>query len=172
MSFYSLKVLQNHRIILAVNSFLRGAALLAMKGDNTHPRTRSLRNSNRKLSPEASVMHVKKEEDVFTGSPGPVSRSPKQAVKHEAKPDAGTKPRKKQKVKQEDPVAQQMVKLAAVSPTAYTGPFPKHMQPTPEACRVALFTLASLITPQYHAPAHQASLQVHVMHHQGFGGHT
>ncbi|CAK0784502.1 hypothetical protein CVIRNUC_007706 [Coccomyxa viridis] len=122
-----------------------------MKGDNTHPRTRSLRNSNRKLSPEASVMHVKKEEDVSTGSPGPVSRSPKQAVKHEAKPDAGTKPRKKQRVKQEDPVAQQMVKLAAVSPTAYTGPFPKHMQPTPEACRAARDGLARLHGEPQHA---------------------
>ena len=151
MSFYSLKVLQIHRINLAVNLFLRSAALLAMKGDNIHPRTRSSRNSNSRLSPEASVMHVKKEEDVSTGSPGPVSRSPKQAVKHEAKPDAGTKPRKRQKVKQEDPVAQQMVKLAAASPTAYTGPFPKHMQPTPEACRVALFSLAPLVLPKHDA---------------------
>ena len=90
------------------------------------------------------MMHFKRRRTFPTGSPGPVSRPPKQAVKRETKPDAGTKPRKRQKVKQEDPVAQQMVKLAAVSPTAYTGPFPKHMQPTPEACRVYLFSLLPL----------------------------
>ena len=163
--------LRFHSVNFAVRPFLRSPTLLAMKGDTIHPRTKSLRNSNNRLSPEASVMHVKKEEERFTGSPGPVSRSPKQAVKREAKPNAGAKPRKRQKIKQEDPVSLQMVKLAPVSPTADTGPFPKHMQPTPEACRVALSSLAPLVLPQCCALAHQASSQVHVMQHDVFNGH-
>lgn len=166
------KELRIYCVNIAVKSSLRSAALLAMKGENAHPRTRSSRNTNNRLSPEALVMHVKKEEDVSSGSPGPVSRSPKQPVKSEAKPDAAAKPRKRQKVKQEDPVAQQMVKLASVSPTAYTGPFPKHLQPTPEACRVALLSSAHLVLPQYHAFAHQASLKKHIKHHHVFDRHA
>ena len=78
-----------------------------------------------------------KEEEQMEG-PGPLTASGKQPMKRESQAETPLKPKKRQKVKQEDPVAAQMVKLAPVAPTAYTGPFPKLMRPSPEECRVNL----------------------------------
>ena len=133
---------------LAKSPLPRKFVMPARKGGNEHD-TRTQRATRSKASTDAAF-HVKKEEDVSTGSPGPVKTPNNQTVKHEAKPDASMKPKKRQKVKQEDPVAQQMVKLAPVPPTAYDGPFPKHMRPSPEECRVRFSPMPGVLVQNEH----------------------
>ena len=108
-----------------------------MKGKGgAHPSARTLRASRHNENSEASKAHIKKEEEAREDASGPLTTSRKQPIKREPKAESPSKPRKRQKVKKEDPVAAQMVKLAPVAPTAYTGPFPKLMRPSPEECRV------------------------------------
>ncbi len=107
-----------------------------MKGKGVQPSARTTRATRHKEPP---VTQVKKEEHSTEAGTDPMPNSRQSAMKRKSKPDADMKPKKRQKVKKEDPVAKQMVKLAPVSPTAYTGPFPKHMRPSPEECRVLLY---------------------------------
>ena len=116
----------------------RHTTALAMKGkavSSTATRAgQSARNKDN--TDDTPAPHIKKEEKAILNCTGPSKSSKKHTIRHEAKPGASMKPQKRQRVKREDTVAQQMVKLAPVSPTAYTGPFPKHMRPSPEECRV------------------------------------
>ena len=116
----------------------RHTTALAMKGKGVQPNaTRAGRSArNKSNTDEAPAPHIKKEDEATLNGTGPSKSSEKHIINHEPKPGASMKPQKRKRVKKEDAVAQQMVKLAPVSPTAYTGPFPKHMRPLPEECRV------------------------------------
>lgn len=98
---------------------------------------RTLRAIRSNENSGAPGTHIKREEEASSDVPGPLTTSGKQLIKREAKAESARKPRKRQKVKKEDPVAAQMIKLAPVPPSAYTGPYPKHMRPSPEECRVS-----------------------------------
>lgn len=109
-----------------------------MKGKGVQPNaTRAGRSARNKTNTdETPAPHIKKEDEATLNGTGPSKSSEKHIINHEPKPGASMKPQKRKRVKKEDAVAQQMVKLAPVSPTAYTGPFPKHMRPLPEECQV------------------------------------
>ena len=113
----------------------------AMKGkQGALPSARTLRARHHNENTGGPVTTIKKEEE--TDGPSPLTTSGKQRTKRELKAETPLKPSKRQKVKMEDQVAAQMVRLAPVAPTAYTGPFPKLMRPSPEECR-ASFLLQS-----------------------------
>ena len=109
-----------------------------MKGKGgDKPSTWTLRASRHNENSGAVGAKVEREEEADPNVPGPLAPSEKQPIKREPKAESPLKPRKRHKVKKEDPVAAQMVKVAPLPPTAYTGPYPKHMRPSPEECRVS-----------------------------------
>ena len=137
--------------------------LPVMKGTGgAQPSARTLRATRHNENSGANEKHIKEEEEADRDAPGPLTTSRKQPVKEEPKAETPPKPRKRQKVKKEDPVAAQMVKLAPVPPTAYTGPFPKLMRPSPEECRV------TLMLPSADCPCFCACVLHHIR--QAFSG--
>ena len=150
--------------------------LPVMKGKGgAHPSGRTLRASRHNENSEASGAHIKTEEETEQDALGPLTTSKKQHIKREPQAETPLKPRKRQKVKKEDPVAVQMVKLAPVAPTAYTGPFPKLMRPSPEECRVTLMLPVYHIADCQHLPVCQFAdclhLPAHASHATLLAGH-